>query len=610
MMRTWGFARLGLLVLAIAACGPGGRGEGSPSAHIEISPADFSTTITNGGVVVQDYKATLVDADGNKSDITSDVTFAVADPAFGSWAGPSLTITGGAAGPTKIVASDGAGDMGTTGLTVYVKGTRVDGSAPGNADQLFGSATETPGKAPTIAYPADGIIVPPNLGTFDVHWTDTAGNDLFQVELANQYIDLVIYTQKAAPAYTNYTVSEWYSLASTHQQLSLTVAGLNTASPATKGTSNIQHVDATNETVAGGVYYWTTEPTQGVYRYDMSTPNMAPSPFFPPGSEPTTCIGCHGLSKDGTKMALTLDSGDGRGTVFNVADRAVLVPYGTQPYNGGGGGCVEDANAKCWNFATFNPDASKVLTVYHGAMSLRDVNGGAVLASVASSSYATQPELSPDGSRLAYVQTTSPVYDFQVSNGSIVTQSFDDSTNTFGAVSMLVADAPSASNYYPSWSPDGQWILFTRTSGNSYDDATAEIWVVKADGSQPPIQLIAADSGMALTNSWARWTPFQQTFGPQSEPVFYITFSSKRQFGVRPLSSSQWGLDPQIWMAPFFPDRAIAGQDPTGPAFRLPFQLLESGNHIAQWTQAVIIGRKTDGTPLSQAEAYGATTRR
>ena len=54
------------------------------------------------------------------------------------------------------------------------------------------------------------------------------------------------------------------------------------------GPAAAQHASATNETVAGGVYYWTTEPTQGIYRYDMSTPNMAPSAFFPAGTEPTT----------------------------------------------------------------------------------------------------------------------------------------------------------------------------------------------------------------------------------------------------------------------------------------------------------------------------------
>ena len=45
---------------------------------------------------------------------------------------------------------------------------------------------------------------------------------------------------------------------------------------------------------------------------------------------------------------------------------------------------------------------------------------------------------------------------------------------------------------------------------------------------------------------------------------------------------------PQIWMTPFFPDRAATGADPTAPAFRLPFQDLNSSNHIAQWTERVV----------------------
>ena len=37
----------------------------------------------------------------------------------------------------------------------------------------------------------------------------------------------------------------------------------------------------------------------------------------------------------------------------------------------------------------------------------------------------------------------------------------------------------------------------------------------------------------------------------------------------------------------------------------MSFQDLGAGNHIAQWTQAVVIARKSDGTPLTQAEAAG-----
>jgi TolB protein len=580
-MRT---VALACISFTVVACGPSGRGDDNPpTAHIDVSPKDLSVTIVDGAAVTQSYTATLVDVDGNETDVTSSVVFTVSNTSAGVWVGPTITIGGGAAGPTRVVATNGQ-VQGDTGLTIYVKGSRNDGNVPPNAGSLFDSAAETPGHSPVIAYPADNILVPPNLGEFDVHWQDSTGNNLFEISLQNQYVDLRIYKSTSGSAYTTYTPGEWYSLASPHTQLTLSVAGLNTASPGVKGTI-AQHVDVTNEIVQGGMYYWTTQPTQGVYRYDMSTPNTPPSSFFMPGAQPTSCIGCHSLSKDGTKMALTLDSGDGRGTIFEVSDYSVLVPYAT--------------NSQYWNFATFTPDATKLVTVYHGQMSLRSTAGGGILTSIANSGalLATHPELSPDGTILANVETSQDYYDFEVNDGSIVTHTFNDATNSFGPTQVLVPNAAGASNYYPSWSPDGQWILFTRTAGNSYNDSSAQIWVVKADGTKPPIQLNLADKGAGLTNSWARWAPFTQSFGPSNELVYYLTFSTARPFGIRATGGTQ------IWMSPFFPDRADMGQDPSGQAFHMPFQVLTTANHIAQWTQAVVIGRKADGSPLTQAEA-------
>ncbi|HSD90382.1 MAG TPA: hypothetical protein VLB44_22795 [Kofleriaceae bacterium] len=582
MMRTIALA----IVVMGSACGPSGRGDDMPpTAHIEISPPDLSVTVIDGAAITQPYTATLVDPDGSSKDITANVHFTLADPVFGNWQGATLTVSGTGAGPTRVLATDGT-TQGETSLTVYVKGTRSDGAVPAGASGMFDTAVETAGRAPQIAYPADSILVPPNLGEFEVHWRDTT-NNLFEISLHNAYVDLRIYKAASGNSFTDYTPNEWFTLASPRQKLALTVAGLNTSNPTQKGTSSAQTVEVTNEIVQGGMYYWTTQPTQGVYRYDMSTPSMPPSSFFMPNQQPTNCIGCHSLSKDGTKMALTLDSGDGRGTIYNVSDYSVLVPFQT--------------NAQYWNFATFTPDASKLVTLYHGQLSLRSTSGGAVIANIPSNTgvSATHPELSPDGTRLANVETTQPFYDFQVNDGTIVTRTFDDGTNTFGPIQTLVANAAGASNYYPSWSPDGQWILFTRTSGNSYNDSSAQIWVVKADGSKPPVQLSIANQGAGLTNSWARWAPFQQSYGDQNQPLFYLTFSTVRPFGVRSAGGTQ------IWMSPFFPDRADAGMDPSGPAFRMPFQRLDTANHIAQWTQAVVIGRKPDGSPLTQAEAHG-----
>jgi hypothetical protein len=293
------------------------------------------------------------------------------------------------------------------------------------------------------------------------------------------------------------------------------------------------------------------------------------------------CMGCHSLSRDGSKIALTIDSAGGRGTVLDVATQALDIPYdgSTQP-------------SISWNFATFTPDAQKLVTVENGVMTLRTEQLGTPLATIDNSPSttatisATHPEISPDGTHLVNVESTNSSYDIYTYYGSIVTRTFDNSTNTFGPITPLVtSDQTTNGNYYPSYSPDGQWIVFTRTSAYAYNDASAEIFVVKADGSMPPIQLAVSDTAAAsLTNSWARWVPFAQTFGASNESLFYLTFSSQRPFGVR----IPGGGRPQIWMTPFFPDRAVAGMDPSGPAFRVPFQDVNTNNHIAQWTAAVI----------------------
>jgi hypothetical protein len=206
------------------------------------------------------------------------------------------------------------------------------------------------------------------------------------------------------------------------------------------------------------------------------------------------------------------------------------------------------------------------------------------LPPVTAGALATHPEISPDNTRLASVEFTGG-YDAQAYGGSIVIRSFDAAASKFGAPTVLVPSAVNVANWYPSFSPDGQWIVFTRTTSYSYNDLSAETWLVKADGTQPPIQLAAADLTGNLTNSWARWVPFAQTFGPDNEKLFYLTFSSQRPFGVRIPD----GRRPQIWMTPVFPSRAAAGQDPSGNAFRVPFQDVNTSNHIAQWTQAVVV---------------------
>ncbi len=590
MRGTFLFALVGFLI----ACGDDGgmrdATDSGPVATIRVEPPDLEVTITDGAAVMQPYTATLVEADGTESDVTTTAVFSFADTTFGSFATATATVTGFGAGPTRVQATvDGV--SGDTGLTVYVRQTVVDPGVDPTVPDRFESATEDPTLAPTIRYPLDSILVPPNLGQFDVHWSNPVAApvppDVFRVRMQNEFVDIKRYTNGLQPSnptpfWMVFEPNQWYPIASSRQQLTLEVAGMVLADGTRKGTAAAQQVDVTNENARGGIYYWATAQPPGIFRYDVGTPEIAPSRYFPAGQEPgspNNCLGCHTLSRDGSRMALTIDGGDGRGTVIQVNDRAVLVPFDgvSQP-------------PIAWNFATFTPTADKVLGVKYGQMTLYNAMGGAVLATIpntAETMYATHPELSPDGTRLVNVESSSLNTDYTPESGRLVIRSFDAATNTFGTPTVLVeAGTDGLQNYYPSFSPDSQWLIFTRTPSYGYNNANATTWITKADGSGPLIQLVTSDLAQGMTNSWARWVPFGQTFGPDNEPLFYVTWSSTREFGVRITPN---GFLPQIWMTPVFTARAEAGMDPSGPAFRVPFQDVQTGNHIAQWTEQVVV---------------------
>jgi hypothetical protein len=343
-------------------------------------------------------------------------------------------------------------------------------------------------------------------------------------------------------------------------------------------------VQLSNEEMLGGLYYWAAASTTdviGIFRHDMSKPGQPAEEFLTSNQLNGRCVACHVLSRDGTRMAVTYDGGNYGATMVDVATAAVA------------------PETEQWNFGTFTPDNAQFLSVEEGILVVRDSTTQAVLATMTSATRVSHPDLSPDGKRLVYDTNPNGDYDWQFDSGSIYTRTYDEATMTFGPEQQLVHD--SSNNFYPTWSPDGNWILFSKDAGNNinYDNPDGAIWVVKADGSQPPVALTSANESLGITNSWPRWAPFPQTLGNASEPMFWITMSSKRDFGTR-LRNTGLIQRPQpndatpakraqIWMSPFFPNRAALGNDPSAPAFRLPFQNLDSSNHIAQWTERVIV---------------------
>lgn len=569
------------IALALAACGSGGGHQdpadgGGPGAVLVIAPATAEVELIDGQGGLQAFTATIEEGDQAPRDVTGSAAFSLSSTELGSFSGATFTASGLTGGTTEVIAT-AEGLTATATLRVIVRETRVIEPAPADAAALFEAATEDAALAPSVVYPSGDSVVPLNLGNLDVHFTE-AGNDLFEVRLQGDDVDVRVYTLGTAGTGGRYEIflpEEWRQAALSERSgtLRVSVRGLKTASPTTAGTSAEVTLHPTNTDIEGGLYYWAASAVggpAGIYRHDMSNPGEPPEQYFTTAESPSgRCVACHVLSRAGDKMALTFDGGNGAATIIDVATRVPDLP-------------VDGTFA--WNFAAYSPDGKRLLTVSRGVATLRNPVDGSVVTTVPTAGYATHPDFSPNGDAIVYTVPASATQDWIMSGGTIVTQAFDATTDTFGSPVVLVDT--DENNYYPSYSPDGAWIAFNRSVEDSYDDASATLWIVRADGSQAPFRLTTPDLGDGLTNSWMRWAPFVQSYGKGEalERVFWMTFSSKRDFGVRLVGAGR----PQLWMTPFFADRATNGSNATAPGFYLPFQSMLSNNHIAQWTETVV----------------------
>jgi hypothetical protein len=614
-----------LISFAVGGCnhnsnnvfGDGGAPAIEGLQSITVAPPNLTLIIDGTTPATQMYTATGTFADGHTADITSMVAFSVSNAGLGGFNSNAFTSGTDHGGTTAVLASAGP-VSGQTSLTLTLKERYSDpgsmGLPPDPGAQFSGAAMA--GFAAKLVYPNDGVLVPPNLGKLEIHFKPSAGTSLFAIKFENPATDVQIYASCTNPTNGGCIylpdATVWHWIAETNRGgAPLTVSVLSTdGKGGGVGTSGTVSVSFSQDDINGGLYYWTTSGSTGIMRFDFaSTTQNTAQQFIGTQLTGGTCVGCHALSHDGKKVVAEAGGqNDGRLLLLDVATIMPIVPFGSTQKS---------------IFESWDATGDRYVGVYSDSgatdfnLMLFDGMSGAFLSDIANTGTMTHPADHPDwsldGKSITWVEQGVAGTSQRMWSGAIELITSPDGMS-FGAPTELVPSVPGKNHYYPSFSPDGTFLLYdesTCPSGKNTDftcnadtDPTATLWAIGAHAGAQPIALgklnapgVSDGANSSLTNSFPRWSPFVFKKSAQSEVsgsrLMWVTFSSARNYGLRPpppssISGGESSTGTLIWMAAVDPDAIANGQDGSYPAFALPFQDVTTSNHIAQWTTTVV----------------------
>ena len=260
--------------------------------------------------------------------------------------------------------------------------------------------------------------MPRNLGDFEIHWTDAHGNDVFEVSLQTEFADVRVYVAGGngvpaagpRPSWLAFLAAEWVVRRRHRDDRHSTRCAASTrrtrpsSAPRRRGL-----VQLSNEPMDGGLYYWAATARRRRVRHLPPRHEQARPAGRAVHDDDQTggrCVACHVLSRDGTKMAITYDGGDGRATIVDVATHdarsADSRDAGTSHVHARRPQLPRGASTACSRCATRPTQAA--------------------LATMPAAGYVTHPDLSADGTKLVYVRADAPGSDWAFTGGTIYTR--------------------------------------------------------------------------------------------------------------------------------------------------------------------------------------------
>jgi hypothetical protein len=425
---------------------------------------------------------------------------------------------------------------------------------------------------PTLVYPPNGVLLPPNMNVLEVQWVPPAigSATLYEVDFTNSVTNVRIETtcneitsvRGVANVGCGLTLSQvaWTDLANTNADgdpVKITVRAAPSAGNCTSSSPESVSINFAKENLSGGIYYWQSATyggvagtTGGIYYHDFGTFDPTPTPFWTSGAT-GTCVGCHTLSKDGVMMELMNDDpdaddefGDVHTDSMTVADRTIVGANKASP-----GFQTLTHDHKYMIASTFkagmgmmgpgmgSPDESFAVWTSDG-------NTLVVDDALPSGMQGTQPNLSEDDKTVVFVSPTygtiSTAGDHHFLGGSLWKASFDETTGAMNGFSAFLTSSGMQSFYYPDQSVDGNWVVFnenddTSAANNNGDcfysrQALVKLLHFPPQAGDVPLDLTNLNIGPGLTNSWPRWSPVVQTY--KNHQILWVTFSSNRDYGL------------------------------------------------------------------------------
>ncbi|MEO8801141.1 MAG: hypothetical protein ABI551_24835, partial [Polyangiaceae bacterium] len=479
---------------------------------VDVTPTNAVVEATPTKAGTQAFTVTGHFAGAPDKDVTSHARFGLSDAGLGAVAGGAFTSTTTRGGKSALNVSVGSATT-STSLTVHftatTKGPDNGSPLPSDPSKSFVGSAD-PARAPKLAYPNDKTMLPPNVALLDVHWEPgPASNTLYEISFESASIDLKTFLRcTKPPAGQPQPIANGCIFAldpTTYTYLAKSNAGGDPVTVRVRGGDDAGSGFGESSTVAiqfaetdvqGGLYYWTTT-AQAIMRFDFGNPTKAPEVFLnaanvtdPNPKNGGSCVGCHAISRDGTKIVASLD-GEGAGWAIFDNDLSKTIS-----------GKITGDTTNNLQFSSFNPDGSRFVSVADGddaAQKTLFVNDGTTGARLPSESIVEgyivdHPDWSPDGNKIAFDHPTSlsnNVKQLPLQSGiDVITKS----GSTWSASAPLVTSIAGKNRFNPNFAPDSTFLVFTESTcknGSNDDtcdgdsDPSARTWAVAAGGGTP-----------------------------------------------------------------------------------------------------------------------------